>query len=136
MGVEKSTQRHWQITVAGVSGLFDRKSGVETRANARRYRDGGNLEADILTDPTEHGDLTVSRAFARTRDLAVIKSLRTRVGSWQTTITAQPTDGAGVKSGAAIVYTGKLIGLTDPEADSNGGDPSTLALVFAISRVV
>lgn len=138
MGVWKATPRDFYITVAGIRGPFDRASTVETSSNARRYRDGGQREADVLLDPAEHGDLTVTRAWGLTRpDLSLSKTLRARLltGGWRTTITKQPLKN-GVRAGAPIIYTGQLRSVTDAEADSNGGsDPSTLVLVFAILRI-
>jgi len=76
----------------------------------------------------------VSRAWHRGTDLAVIKALRPKVGSFWTTVTAQPLRN-GVRSGAPIRYWCKLIKTTDPAADSNGTEPSKLSLVFAVSTI-
>lgn len=134
MGYDKSSQADFLITAAGIWGQFDRKDAVETSANARRYRDGGQKVADIMTDPQEHGDLTISRAWHRATDISVTKTLRARVGSWSTTITVQPLKN-GVRSGAPIRYTGKLIKVTDPAVDSNGTEPASLSITFAISSI-
>ena len=136
MGVWKATPRDFYITVAGIRGPFDRCSPVETSSNVRRYRDGGQREADTLADPSEHGDVTVTRAWGLTRpDMQLSKTLRGRVGNWTTTINKQPLKN-GVRSGPPIVYTGLLRSVTDGEADSNGGsDPSTLVLVFSVKRI-
>lgn len=131
-----SAQRQFLIRVAGVDGYFATRRGGEVTADSSREFDGGSLVPEVLTSPAQPGDLTVGRGYKPARDDAVLRVLRPRVGRWRTSVSVQPTDRDLVAVGRPTVYHGILTGVSDPEADSNSGDPARLELTFAIESVV
>lgn len=131
----KSAQRQFLITVAGVAGTFAGFRGGETTSDVTRDFDGGSLTPDILTGPATTADIRVSRGWRRDRDIDVVKKLRPRVGRFRTSVTVQPLDEDLVPAGTPDVYTAILVGLTPTEADANSGNVSRLELVFAVESV-
>lgn len=131
-----SAQRQFLIKVNGIDGYFATRRGGETTSDAAREFDGGSLVPEVLTSPATPGDLTVGRAYKPERDAGVLSSVRPKVGRWRTSVSVQPTDRDLVAKGRPTVYHGILIGVSDPEADANSGDPARLELTFAIESVV
>lgn len=130
-----SAQRQFLIKVNGVDGYFATRRGGEVTSDASREFDGGSLVPEVLTSPATPGDLTVGRAYKAERDAAVLAELRKKVGRWRTSVNVQPTDQDLVAKGRPTVYHGILIGVSDPEADANSGDPARLELTFAVETV-
>lgn len=131
----KTSQRHFLVQVSGVPGFWARKTGGNTAGNTRKVYDGGARTPDVLADPPEHDDMTVTRPFDPVRDQPILKSLRPLVSSSFRTITQQPTDTAFVPTGPAETFTGLLTGVTAPDVDAGSGDAGTIELKFAIQKV-
>lgn len=129
-----SRARSFLITVSGVDGFFDRKTGGNPSAGTRKYFNGGDTVPDINTDPPEYSDLVVSRAYRVGRDDRMLRSQRPNVSITEHTIRVQPTNAQGVPVGIATTYRGTLIGTSDPDVDSNSGDPAAAELRFSIAE--
>jgi hypothetical protein len=134
MAGNNSRARSFLITVSGVDGFFDRKTGGNPSAGTRKYFNGGDVVPDVNTDPAEHSDLVVSRAFRVGRDDRMLKAMRRNVSITEHTVRVQPTDAQGVPVGEATTYRGTLIGTSDPDVDSNSGDPAAAELRFAVAE--
>lgn len=130
-----AAQRQFLIKVNGVEGYFATRTGGETTADAAREWDGGSRTPEVMTGPAMTGDVTIGRPYKPQRDGAVLAKLRPLVGRLRTSVTVQPTDGDLVALGKPTVYTGVLIGLTDPEANAGESAAARLELTFAIERV-
>lgn len=131
----KSAQRQFLITVAGIDGTFAGFRGGETKSEATRDFDGGSLNPDVLMSPAATDDIRVSRGWRRDRDIDVVKKYRPRVGRFRTTVTVQPLDEDLVPAGAPDVYSGVLNGVSPSEADANSGNVARLELSFAVESV-
>lgn len=131
-----SRKRSWLITVSGVAGAWDTKTGAKKTAGSRKYFGGGNTVPQVLTDPSEYDDLVIGRAFDAARDMPVIVALRPSVGVSEHTVRCQPLDPTGAPVGPATTYRGTLIGQTDPDVDSESGDVGTYNLTFSVVDVL
>jgi hypothetical protein len=131
-----SRARSFLITVSGFDGFFDTKTGGELSKGSRRYYNGGDTVPDVNTDPAEYSDLIVGRAFRVGRDDRMLRDARRLTVSRDSehTVRVQPIDASGVPVGIATTYRGILVGATDPDADSNSGDPAKAALRFAVAE--
>lgn len=130
-----AAERDFLITVEGIQEAFQTKTGGDTTAESSKDYDGGSDVPVILTGPPTTDAIVVGRRWDSDRDNAVVKRNRQRVGSWRTTITVQPLDGAGVADGDPTVYRGKLTRQTDPEVNRNSATPSRYEMTFEIESV-
>lgn len=131
-----AAQRQFLITVSGVAGRFQTRTGAAITAETSREYDGGSLVGDVVTGPPVPADLVVGRAYRPGRDAPILAALRPKVSRWRTTITVQPADADLIAVGRPTVYTGILVGLSDPDADANSSSTARLELTFAVESVV
>lgn len=132
-----SSQRQFLVSVSGISGYFQTKSGGETSSETTKNYDGGSLKGEVLAGPAETENITVSRAYNYARDYTAHASARRQVGRWRTTVSVTPTNVDLVASGKATVYSNALlVRVSEPEVDSGGNDPAVFELEFAIGSVV
>lgn len=132
-------KRDWLITVSGVTGVFDTKTGGGTSVQSKKYFGGGNLRPTVLKDRAEHKDIVVGRAFNAGRDLPIIALLRPLIDADddEHTVLAQPLTARGLPDGPPIRYVGSITDMTDPEADSeNGMDQSEFQLTLSVVDVL
>jgi hypothetical protein len=132
------SERQWLVNVAGISGLFQTKSGGVTDVEHTKEFDGGALEPDIYPGPPMVDDLTVSRPYKAPRDTQVVRELRRvldRGQRFDTVVTCKPTDAALAPIGAAEVYDVTLKRVSAPEANARSSNPSRLELTFTVKRV-
>lgn len=136
MAAPHSAQRMFRIYVSGISGYWATKSGGETSSETTPYWDGGSLRPEQLAAPAQRGNITVSRAYHRDRDYAILAKARQQVGRWRTTISVQPTNEDLVSAGKPTVYSDALlVRVSEPDYDASGGDAATWELEFAVSSV-
>lgn len=130
------SQRQFTVTVSGITGVFMTKSGGGITSDATKIYSGGSDTPSIITGVPEIENLTIGRAYDQGRDDVLLSTLRKQVGRFDATITVQETD-ANYATGSLkkAVYTGKLVGITEPDYDSSSGDAAMLELEFAISSV-
>lgn len=129
----KSAQRQFLVKVSGIDGYFSTKSGGNISADTNKHYDGGAIVPDVLASPAQAENVTVSRAFDVAVDPDRLAGLRAKVGRWRTTISVTPTDEDLIATGTPVVYPeALLVGMTEPDYDSSGGDVATWELEFAI----
>lgn len=133
----KAAQRQFLVKVDGIEGYWAQKSGGEITSDSTKVFDGGSLRADVIASPPEIGDITVTRPYDPLRDQEVINQLKTRVGTWVTTISITPTEtdlrAARVKGD--VYPESLLIGLRLPESDASSGDAADYELTFATGTI-
>lgn len=132
-------KRDWLITVSGVPGVFDTKTGGGTGVQSKKYFGGGNTRPSVLKDRAEHKDIVVGRAFLSSRDMPIIAALRPVIDADddERTVRAQPLNARGLPEGPPIRYVGTITDMTDPESDSeNGMDQSEFRLTLSVAEVL
>lgn len=127
-----STKNQFIITVSGIKGNWNMKTGGNPSGSPVKYRNGGSLKEEIIGTPPTHDDLVITRGF----NLAfaeVYKKLAKNVNLSRHVVTIQPTDASLVKKGKPFTYYNcLLVGITFPDVDSNAvGDRSEVTLTFA-----
>lgn len=137
-----SNANQFLISVAGptgaIPGFFQTKRGGRPNVQSQRDYDGGSDVPIISTGRIQYDALTVGRRFDYGRDVTIISGNRPYVGNagatW--TVTVQPTDAAYVAQGQATVYTGILVGQSDPDVDVNSTTPARYELTFEVISMV
>jgi len=131
-----SSQRMYLVTVAGISGTFQTKSGGDTTSDVTKNYNGGATTPELLASPAETDNITVSRAYDHDRDYQAHKNARAKVGRWRTTISVTPTDADLNSRGKATQYPNALlVRVSEPDVDSSSGDASMFELEFAVGAV-
>lgn len=129
----KSAQRQFLVKVSGIDGYFSTKSGGNISSDTNKHFDGGATIPDVLASPAQAENISVSRAYDVSVDPDRLATLRQKVGRWRTTISVTPTDEDLIATGTPVVYPeALLVGMTEPDYDSSGGDVATWELEFAI----
>lgn len=124
------------VTLDGATiGTFDTMSGGDITAEPTKRRSGGMGPLKSYGALPDYDDVTVSRVAERERDHELQRRLRTRVGKANASISDQPLDDDGAPWGRPTVYTGRLIGMTPGEVDSESSDPRMFELTFQITAV-
>ena len=128
-----SAQRQFLVTVSGIVGTWMTKGGGGIQADSNKIFDGGSLRPSIITSPPTTEDVVISRAYKQSRDESILQNLRGKVGRYTTTITVQPTDQDLIAVGRPTVYADAvLVGLTEPELNSDSGDVANFELTFSV----
>lgn len=132
----KSAQRQFLIKVSGVDGFFQTKSGGSIGADTNKVWDGGQIDPDVMSSPSQIDNITVSRAFDIDRDEAMLGILRKKVGRSRHVLSVTPTNEDLQATGKPVVYSDALlVGLTEMDADSSSGDAATFEFEFAVGSV-
>lgn len=133
----KAAQRQFLVKVDGIDGYWAQKSGGEITSDSTKVFDGGALRADVIASPPEVGDITVTRPYDPLRDQEVINQLKSRVGTWVTTISVTPTetDLRAARVRGDVYPQALLIGLRLPESDAGSGDAADYELTFATGTI-
>lgn len=116
-------------------GVWDARSGGETTAEVSKHRSGGLGAELVFAGLPSHGDITLSRAYLKTRDHELARTLRKRTGA-KVTVSEAILDEDGVVWGSPVVSTGVLTGVNPGDVDSNSGDPRILELTVTVGSVV
>jgi hypothetical protein len=132
----KAAQRQFLVKVSGIDGYFMTKSGGNVSADTNKVYDGGSLIPEVMSSPAEVDNITVGRAYDAGRDEAMLHDMRKRVGRFRTTISVTPTDEDLRVNGKAVVYSDALlVGVTEMDYDSAGGDPASFEFEFAVGSI-
>ena len=135
--VAPSTQQAWLVSVSGIPGYWQTKSGGEKSSETSKDYDGGSLEPEVIASPAEIDNITVARSYKASRDYEALKNASSRVGRWRTTVSVTPTDEDLIANGPPRTYPNALlVRCTEPEVDRSSGDVSTWELEFACGSVV
>lgn len=136
MPVQRQDQFAVSVSLDSESlGLFDTFSGGETDSDDAKYRPGGLSAEEAVGGPPTVGNVTVSRAFRRERDVA-LRRWRNRIGRALAVVKVQPLDNDGNVYGSPETYKGLLKRLTPPEHDSNSSDPAVVELEIVCDETV
>ncbi|MDI6911481.1 hypothetical protein [Nocardioides sp.] len=114
-------------------GTFDTASGGEPTADVAKHRPGGMVGENSYGALPTYGDLTVGRELDRVRDVEVYRSLVPRVGRALASVSKQPLDDDGAPAGKPFTYTGRLAGMSDPDADSNDASVSMWQMTIVVT---
>jgi len=127
-----STKNQFIVTVSGVSGNWNTKTGGNPTGEPVKYRNGGSMKEEIIGTPPTHDNITVVRGF-NIAFAEAYKKMAKNVNRTRHTITVQPTDTNLMKKGKPFVYPNcLLVGINFPEVDSNAvGDRSEVTMTFA-----
>lgn len=127
-----STKNQFVVSVSGISGKWNQKTGGASKGTPVKYRNGGSLKEEIIGTPPTHDNIVVTRGYSYADTNAYI-ALAKKVNLSRHTITMQPTDASLVSKGKPFTYKDcLLVGVTIPDADSNAtGDRAEVVLEFA-----
>lgn len=118
-------------------GTFDTRTGGEKSATDTKHRPGGSLDEVSFGGPGTRANITVNRVFnALSGDTALYKKLDAMIGRGQVTIVHQPLDADMIPFGDPITWTGTLIRVTPPGADSNASGMAMLELEVSVAGSV
>lgn len=110
------------------------KTGGELTSDTTKVFDGGSVQPDVLAGPPQASNIVLTRAYDVDRDGPIIKALKSRVGTFQATISVTPTDrNLNVTDTPATYPNALLVSLQEPDADASSGDAATYQLEFAVS---
>lgn len=131
-----AAQSHSLVSIEGIPGYWATKSGGETSAEVTDVPDGGRRTPEKLAGVATTDNITLTRPYRPTRDIAVLKRLRGQVGALRVTVTEQPTDADLVPQGQPTVYPAALlVRMADPEFDAGSSDAKMMELEFAVETV-
>ena len=115
-----SRQDQWLITATYDGkplGSWDKKSGGSLAAQDTKYRPGGMVPEISLGGPVSIDNITLSRLYDSGQK-ALLKTLAALTGRARIVGTQQDLDQFGAPTGSPYTWTGTLIKLTFPDADS------------------
>lgn len=131
-----ASQMQSLVKIEGIPGYWATKSGGETSAEVTDVPDGGRKTPEKVGGVATTDNITLTRPYRPTRDIAVLKRLRPQVGAMRATVTDQPTDADLVPQGPPTVYSGALlVRMADPEYDAGSSDAKMMELEFAVESV-
>jgi hypothetical protein len=133
----KSAKRQFLTKVDGIEGYWAQRTGGEISADTNKVFDGGSLRPDVLSGPAQVDDIVVTRPYDPARDQVLLNQLKSRVGTWRTTVSQTPTEtDLTVSKVPGDVYPDALlIKVKPPESDSGSSDAAELELTFAVPTV-
>ncbi|MGP4995552.1 hypothetical protein [Glutamicibacter ardleyensis] len=129
-----STKNQFIVTISGIKGNWNTKTGGNGSGTPVKYRNGGSLREEIIGTPPTFEDLVITRGF-NPAFFETYKKLSKNINKSYHLITMQPTDANLMKKGKPISYKNCLLtGVTFPDVDSNAtGDRAEVTLTFATS---
>lgn len=128
-----AAQRQQLVKVSGFEGYFATKSGGDVEAETSKVWDGGKLTPDVLSSPSETGNVTVTRPYRPALHKPELDRLAKQVGRYRTTVSVQDTDADLIPIGKPTTYAGALlVALRRPEHDASSSDAGTFELEFAV----
>lgn len=130
-----ASKRQSLVSVAGLVGHWAVKTGGEVAAPVTQAWDGGDEFPEQLAGPASTSNIVVSRPWKNQRDKDIRERLLPKVGSWNTTVSDQPTDANLIPHGKPLVWPDALlIRMNAPDVDASSGDAKVFELEFAVSR--
>lgn len=138
-----SAKRQFLVSVTGsganavtITGNFTTFTGGDITSDVNKFYPGGTKTPEIMTSPSQYGNVVLSRGYDAGRDAPVIKALRALVGTNTAsfTVSVQPTDRDLIPIGTANTYSNALlVRINEPDADANSGEPAMFELEFAVT---
>lgn len=127
-----SMKNQWRVTAwldTIGSLVVDQSTGGAAEWAEKKYREGGARDKTVLTGTRTLTNVVCERLFRGERDGLIIKGLLNNAGGKAMTVSKQPLDEDGNDYGEAILYTGKCIGATPPDTDSDDVDGVTKLII-------
>lgn len=109
-------------------GVFTEFEGGEATAEDTKVRRGGTRTQKALGGPKSIGNVTIRRDYDLARDHNQIHWLYGGVGAASARVAKWPTDDNDRPYGRPTIYTGVLIGSTQPGHDLESADVAKLEL--------
>lgn len=116
-------------------GVFDEMSGGDAVAKEVKHRPGGMGDEQSFVSLPSYGKITATRVYIESRDQSLEKTLYPLGGKVSGSVTRQPLDADGNAYGAAMVYSGRFLGVTPPKVNSDSDQLAMLELNFSITTV-
>lgn len=116
------------VTLNGNSlGVWDKKTGGGIDSNELKYQPGGiNVPPLSLGGKKIAGNVTLQREYDRVDDHDKINTLYNAAGRGKVTISQRPLDFDENPYGRALLWTGTLKKVQEPDVDSEGGNTAAL----------
>jgi hypothetical protein len=127
------SEGNWLITVAGIPGTFQAKTGGEVAVEHTKERDGGALVPNVSQGPPNISDLTVSRSYQVPRDQALVKTLAATLAAgrrFEAVVTCQSLNEQMVPVGSPDIYDCVLQKVSPRDANASSAQNSRFELLF------
>ena len=130
-----ASARQQLVEVSGIPGYMTTKEGGEVTAEPGKAYDGGSLSPEVMSAPSEIGNVTVSKLYRPAIHGPILRELRRKVGRHRTTVSVWDTDPDLGPIGQPTVYPDALlVRVTSPDLDAGSADPSSFELEFAVAE--
>ena len=131
-----ASARQQLVEVAGIPGYMSQKQGGDVEAESSKVWDRGNLRPDVLSSPSETGNVTVSKPYRPAVHAPILRQLAKMVGRYRTTVSVYDTDPdlGPVGSPRETYANALLVGLKWPEHDAGSSDAGMFELEFAVDE--
>lgn len=136
-----SSQSDFQLILDGGLGVFATSDAIEVSGESKDVFDGGSTEPYVLGGRATGKDFTVTRPFARDRDMSVYREWLPKINQAYANAQLFPTDRQLLRSGSYFAGRALVKGIWLPEykADTVAAPTETtlqLRLRVAVWRVV
>lgn len=134
------TQRDqtWEANFVGVPAFppgyyFAQKSGGDKAAEFTKVRDGGQLVPEVLFMEANTSDITLVGLYRAQDHQAILRTLRANVGKVTANLVRLDRDQNMQVIGDGEPFNGcLLVGIKDPEFDSNSSTEARFELTFSV----
>lgn len=125
-----------EVTVDGRSlGTFDTRTGGAAEGVVTKRRSGGMGPIKQFSGLPDYGDVTVTRTYELARDHDLFRWLLTRAGKASASVADYVLDENGQRFGRPTTFSGKLLTVAGPDADSESAEVNMLTLTMQIRNV-
>lgn len=124
-----------KLNQGGQPVYFSAKTGGGVTAESTKFYDGGSLIPIVTTAPPQTEDVVVTLYYQPRRDYAVLKKLKSLVGSYTDTLNVLDTDAQlnPIPGVPATVYPDAVLtGMSGIDYDANGTEQRSCQLTFAV----
>lgn len=115
---------------------FDKCSGGDVTSSETKYRPGGMRAEASFGGVVSVGNVTTERIYDYQRDHNLAKALAAKAGRARMSVTKQPLNPDGDAIGKPHVYTGILMSVNYPDADSTSTAVNMFGLVCSCDGVL
>lgn len=131
------SQDREKIDVSSMPGPWMQIAGREHERDVTSQRPGVGVPEVQTRSKMRHGNITVTKMFRASTDIALAKTIAQGNSYPDTTITVTGVDEDDVPiPGAETRYAGcSVVSCSETDADVNGADPKTFSVVFKVGTV-
>lgn len=131
--VVKQHQSEFLVTITGIAGNWDRRTGGAKESAISETVDGGTGVLHQKGARPRYEPLVLSRTYELAREPDLEALLDEQVGVGLYTITEQPLDARRTAQGRPAIYANCLLSRVAPgDSDSNSAEFRTIELTFAV----